>query len=384
MRTTNIKKKSIKLIIFEYLNMLSKLFDKFKKASVGVKTVVVFLIMLSIWMLTFLFKGNENINDSHKSVKSVNYKIIESVAVNKPKVLHFTGITEAKEQVNLVSELEGNVVNILAKEGDLLKKGDPIIEIESKNYIQKYEAAKEHVASMEIAYQSALKLKKKGLGSDASLASAKSQLYDAKAKLKQAKMNLDDRMIKAPYDGIVDEISVKINTHLAPFTQVGRFLSKDTIKVKFDVPSSQFNDVKNSVSASLFLDGKKITTNKVSSLSDIANNITKTYNAEVLTENVDFILRSGQVIDVQVNVGDFLAHKVSQSTLNINADGHLGVKILNEDNIVEFIEVEIIGEDSDGFWIINLPESVKIITMGHSYVKQGDKLESISKNGKDS
>ena len=359
-----------------------RLLYKFKKIPTGIKAVVIFFIILTIWMLTFFFKNDENIKDLHKKPKSINYKIIESTAINKPRILNFTGITEAKEQVNLVSELEGNVVNILAKEGDLLKKGDPIIEIESKNYLQKYEAAKENVTSMEIAYQSALKLRNKGLGSDANVANAKSKLYTAEAELKQAKMNLDDRIIGAPYDGVVDEINVKTNTHLAPFTQVGKFLSKEIIKVNFGVPSNQFNDVKNSKSVSLFLNGKKISISKLSSLSDIANSVTRAYNAEVLTENTDFLLRSGQVIDVEVNTRDFLAHKVSQSTLSINADGHLGVKILNEDNIVEFVQVEIIGEDSDGFWITNLPKSAKIITMGHSYVKSGDKLDPIKKDGK--
>lgn len=362
--------------------MFSKLLDKFKKTSTGIKIVIIFFTILAIWMLSFAFKDDEKIDDSHKQTRGVSYKIVKSTAISKARILNFTGITEAKEQVNLVSELEGNVVNILAKEGDFLKKGEPIIEMESKNYLQKYNAAKEHVANMKIAYQSALELEKKGLGSDANLAKAKSQLYNAEAELKQAKMNLDDRIIRAPYDGVVDEINVKINTHLMPFTQAGKFLSKKTIKVKFDVPSNQFNYVKNSISASLFLDGKKISTSKVSSLSNIANNITKTYSAEVLTENVDFVFRSGQVVGVEVNVGSFLAHKVSQSTLNIDADGYLGVKILNKDNIVEFVPVEIIGEDNDGFWIINLPESAKIITMGHSYVKPGEKLDSLDKDGK--
>ncbi len=57
-----------------------------------------------------------------KKNRSVNYKILESTAVNKARVLNFTGITEAKEQVTLVSELEGNVIKILAEEGSFLKK----------------------------------------------------------------------------------------------------------------------------------------------------------------------------------------------------------------------------------------------------------------------
>ena len=31
-------------------------------------------------------------------------------------------------------------------------------------------------------------------------------------------------------------------------------------------------------------------------------------------------------------------------------------------------------EDKDGFWVINLPKFVKIITLGHVYLKSGEKL----------
>ena len=354
--------------------MFSELLDKFKKTSTAFKSVVIFLVVLTLWMMTFIFKNDKKADNFYEKNRSVNYKILESTAVNKARVLNFTGITEAKEQVTLVSELEGNVIKILAEEGSFLKKGDPIIQIEQKNYLQKYQSAQEKLAGSEIEYQSALKLRKKGLGADANVANAKSQLYHAEAELEQTKLNLDNTIIKAPYDGIVDEINVKISTHLTPFSPVGKFLSKEKIKVKFDVPSSQFNYVKNSISASLFLDGKKISTSKVSSLSDIADNITKTYVAEILTDNPNAVLKSGQVVSVVVNVGDFLAHKVNQSTVSIDVDGYLGVKTLNEDNVVEFVKVEIIGEDTDGFWVTNLPESAKIITVGHSYVKAGEKL----------
>ncbi|WPX96569.1 efflux RND transporter periplasmic adaptor subunit [Candidatus Bandiella euplotis] len=361
--------------------MLLQLSHKFKKLSAKLRIVIIFLIVLTIWMLSAVFKGKEAPNVINQP--NLNYKVSKSVAVNKDKTLSFTGITKAEEHVILTSELNGKVVSILAKNGSFLKRGSEIVQLDQKNYLQSYNAAKEDLANKEILYQSALKLKQQGLGSNASLADSKAKLYDAKANMKQAKINLDNSIIKAPYDGVIDEINAKVGGYLTAGSPVGKFLSNKIIKIKFSVPNSQFDDVKRSTGVSLVIDGKEVNIKKLSSLSCSANDVTKTYAAEVLTDNTELGLKSGQIVRVVVNAGSFLAHKVNQSTINIDVSGNVGVKILNKEKVVEFVPVEIIGEDSDGFWVINLPESVKIITLGHQYLQAGEKLVHMNKDGKD-
>jgi multidrug efflux system membrane fusion protein len=357
--------------------MFSRLLTRFKKLSIELRIVLIFVIVISLWMLSFIFKGKEDLSIINKI--SVNYQISQSTAIHKAKILSFTGIAKAEEQINLIAELDGKVISILAKKGSFLKKGQGIIQIDPKNYLQNYNSAKENVVNQEILYNAALELKKKGLGSNAAVANAKAQFYSANAALKQAKLNLDNSLIKAPYDGTVDEISAKMGGYLAAGSQVGKFLSNKLIKIKFNVPDSKFHQVKNSTSVSLLLDGKEVSIDKISSLSCIADDTTKTYVAEVVTDNTQLGLKSGQVVKVLVNAGDFLAHKVNQSTINIDINGNVGVKVVNSSDVVEFVPVEIIGEDSDGFWIMNLPKSAKIIILGHTYIKPGEKLQSQQK-----
>jgi multidrug efflux system membrane fusion protein len=359
--------------------MAKKLLNKFTKIPLDIKIVAVSLIIVVVWMASILvFKGLKD--KGVKEVEPLNYKIVESNAVKTTKSLHFTGITKAEQQVKLAAELSGNVLKLLAQDGELLKKGDGVVEIELKGYLQKYNSAKEDVLNKEIIYKSALDLKSKGFSSRSDVAYAKSQLLTAQANLKDAKINMDNAIVKAPYDGIINKINVKVGDYLSIGSNVGSFLSNEIMRVNFYVPEYQFNDVKNATYAYLFVDGKKIGGNKIYSLSYIANNKTKTYTAEVIVSNKEFILKSGQVIDVVVKGKEILAHKISQSTLGIDINGVLGVKILNKDNVVEFIPVEIVNEDADGFWVVNLPKYVRIITLGHFYVKQGDKLQHTPSN----
>ena len=354
--------------------MLDKHLFKFKNFSTSLKVVIIFCTLVVLWMLSGLISHNQNSYEIHKDNAALNYEIVNSKSVEKAKIVNFTGIIESKNQIDLTNEVSGKVISILVNDGTKLDKDQPIIALEKKDYIDKLNSAQENLTSKKVLYESALKLSKRGLGSESNIAEAKSQLFQAQAQLKLATLDLDNTTIKAPYNGIIDQISVKEGSFLPAYSKVGEFISDKIIKIKFDVPYNQYNQVKNSIESFIILNGKKVEVPQITSLSEIADDNTKTYSAEIITKNIDNVFKSGQLIRVFINVGYFNAHKISQSTLSIDSDGITGVKVINNQNIVKFLPVEIIGEDSDGFWVINLPHQVKIITLGHSYLKSGEKL----------
>ena len=55
----------------------------------------------------------------------------------------------------------------------------------------------------------------------------------------------------------------------------------------------------------------------------------------------------------------------------LGEDGELGIRTVNEDNQVEFNQIEILEDTIDGIWISGLPRNIKIITIGQEYVFQG-------------
>jgi len=55
----------------------------------------------------------------------------------------------------------------------------------------------------------------------------------------------------------------------------------------------------------------------------------------------------------------------------LGEDGELGIRTVNEDNLVEFNQIEILEDTIDGIWISGLPRNIKIITIGQEYVFQG-------------
>ena len=53
-------------------------------------------------------------------------------------------------------------------------------------------------------------------------------------------------------------------------------------------------------------------------------------------------------------------------------EGNIGVRTLNDANEVEFYLVNIVRQDSTGFWVSGLPEVTTLITVGHELVVAGE------------
>ena len=53
-------------------------------------------------------------------------------------------------------------------------------------------------------------------------------------------------------------------------------------------------------------------------------------------------------------------------------EGTLGVKVVNEDNVVTFYPIQIVTAQIDGVWVTGLPETVDLITVGQGFVNDGE------------
>lgn len=171
------------------------------------------------------------------------------VKVSFPALI--TGDTDAQ----IRSNVSGMIIKKHVEEGDIVKKGDILMEIDHAPYLADYNMALANVNAAEIGVETAeltainkTNLYQKGIISeyekklaDNSLESAKAQLGQAKAKLETARINLDYSYIKAPNDGVVGLIPVSVGSLVSPSTS-----EPLTTVSQIDVVSADFSiDEKN-------------------------------------------------------------------------------------------------------------------------------------------
>lgn len=162
----------------------------------------------------------------------------------------FPALISGDTDAEVRSNVSGMIIKKHIVEGDMVKKGDLLFEIDHAPYLADYNmalanlnAAKVGVETAELTAVNKTNLYEKGIISeyekklaDNQLESANAQLEQAKAKLETAKIQLDYSYIKSPNDGVIGSIPFNVGSLVSPTT-----LNPLTIVSEIDIVSVDFS-----------------------------------------------------------------------------------------------------------------------------------------------
>lgn len=276
-------------------------------------TLGVVVALLLIGKFTGLI-GGENI-EKVTIEKAADRKVVETVTAS--------GKVQPETEVKLSSEVSGEVVQLLVKEGDVVKKGQLLCKVRPDVLKSGYDRAVASYSSQKAGVASALQLMKQNEGNfvnaeatykrnvelfgkkvisvsemDAAKAayltaktnvakskedyvSAKYMLEQSGANVQEANANLAKATIFAPVDGVISKLSVELGDRILGTaqmagTEIMRISNLSTMEVNVDVNENDINRVNVGDSAVIEVDAfadkkfKGIVTEIASSSKDIA------------------------------------------------------------------------------------------------------------------
>jgi len=235
--------------------------------------------------------------------------------------------------------------------------------------------AQELVSQARIDFQGALKLEAKGFNSDSAIAATKARLASAVAQLKRRQLNVEKILIRAPFAGVVEDVHVEIGDYvnpgqgcativdLNPMLMVGRVSEKDVLDLNLG-----------ELAIGVLADGRTVN-GPVTFVGQQSDPQTRTYAVEIQLDNSDGALRSGITAEIKIPVERVLAQKISPALFALDDNGAIGVRVLDNNNVVHFHTIEIISEESDGVWVTGLPNQTTVITVGQEMVVAGERVD---------
>jgi membrane fusion protein (multidrug efflux system) len=143
-------------------------------------------------------------------------KVLELQPRDIPFTLSFTAQTESSRQVNIVTRVSGFLDRIAYKEGELIKSGQLMFELDKKPFEAQLEAARGALQSQQARYATAESnlARVKPLAAQNALSqsdldkaqgefdAAKAAVYSAQATVTQAELNLSYATIHSPLTGV--------------------------------------------------------------------------------------------------------------------------------------------------------------------------------------
>jgi len=110
-------------------------------------------------------------------------------------------------------------------------------------------------------------------------------------------------------------------------------------------------------------------------VSPVADEATRTFAVELEIDNSDGSLPAGVTAEMALKGGEVLAFQMSPANLSLNADGDIGVMIVDATSRAKFVPVQIEKSTSAGVWVSGLSESANVITVGQGFVRTGQSVE---------
>lgn len=160
--------------------------------------------------------------------------------------------------VMLAAKVPGFIKNVTIKEGQKVKKGDILVEIDNRDYQSALDSAKSELLSLQARKTDAQKnynrikdLYRQSVVSSQQYDTATANYnevnakYDStNAKLVQSELNLEYTQIKAPSDGIIARKSAEIGQLAAPGTPLVGFVSSESRWVMANFKETDIQDIK--------------------------------------------------------------------------------------------------------------------------------------------
>ena len=352
------------------------------KFNVLIASLIV--IALTTWMVVGSLlaqkkSDEEHVSEEEKALATVRTR--ESKAEDFSAELVLRGKTEAARASVLKAEVGGQVLEIVAERGSVVKKGDTILRLDLQNLPEHVEAAEALVTLREMEHAAAEKLQSTGYQSETRLAEASSALASAINQLAQARIALENTEVKAPFEGVFNERLVEVGEFVTMGDPVASFLELNPMIVTAQATEREIQKLKTGDKARAEIDHSRVE-GTIRYISKSANPSVRTYTVELAFENPDYAFQAGLTADIFAPTESQKAHKVSPAILflSANSDGNLGIKTVDDNNIVVFHKTTIIGNDNDGLWVSGLPNEARIITVGQGFVKPGVEVKAVEES----
>ncbi|HCV20206.1 MAG TPA: efflux RND transporter periplasmic adaptor subunit [Gammaproteobacteria bacterium] len=314
-------------------------------------------------------------NSTAELLPRVRTRLIEAQTV--PERIILLGSTEAKRRVRLRAQTAAAVAEVLASRGQIVKRGDLVVRLATDDRPARLRQAAALLRQRQTEYKAASSLSKKNLRSKIALAEAEAQLNAAQASLEQIRVDIERTHIRAPFDGVVDQRMVELGDYVKIGEPVATILDLSTIIVAGDVSEHNVAKITPGISGTVVLVDKRELTGQITFVARSSNSSTRTFRVELDVPNPGYEIAEGITAKITLAVGETLSHKLSSAVLTLDDDGVIGVKAVDDDGIVEFLPVTLVADTPDGTWLGGLPRTLRVITVGHEFVRVGQKVEAV-------
>jgi len=314
------------------------------------------------------------------------------VEQRKMEVIERTiGTVMANSTVSVNARVQGQLTRAFFREGQMVKTGDLLFQIDPRPYQATYDNAAAAVASAKAKFDRYTRLKGQNAISPQDVDDAQASYLEARATAEAARLNLEFTQIRSPINGKTGPILIQpgnmvassssANASATPLVTINEI---QPVKISLALPQSELPRIQQMVNAPQGLSitmnlrdagAEKDLTAKVDFVSNAVTNTTGTIELRATYPNADLALVPGQLVNVVASLAEIKnATVIPREAVNTGPEGTFVYRVT--DDTAQQVPVRVLFDDGDNAAIdANLNAGDRVIVDGQIRVVPGAKVQ---------
>ena len=260
----------------------------------------------------FLAKRIDSLNILLKIVESDidrldHNKNLQVITILRPRQEYFKhqieiqGVVRTDKNIELRPELGGTVLQILVKEGQKVKKGQVLIQLDDSNLEYNLAELNTQITLAKTTYDRQKRLWEQKIGSEMQYLQAKTQYESLENNVNTLKNQVNKMKIIAPFSGVVDEIFPKKGELTNPQTPILRLVNLDKVYIEAEVTESYLPYIKiGNESIISFPSINREIKSTVAQVGNVINPNNRSFKTKINIPNEDNELKPNLLADIKI------------------------------------------------------------------------------------
>ena len=336
--------------------------------------IVVVALLLALWIGSGMLLREPPLLPARAKAVPMTVAVVHSRAEMIERQLTLQGELLPDQRVNIRAETAGRVEITPVARGEFVEAGRLIAQLAEDARPARLRQAEAVVKGREGDFQAAQRLADSGFQGQLQAQLAEANLEAARAEREAARLDLARTRIHAPIAGVLNQQLARVGSYVAVGDVVAEIVENHPLLAVVQVPQHQVSNLATGAAAWVsLLNGERYraTVNYISAVADTA---TRTFRVEIALPNPERDLPSGISAQVMIPLQQVSAHLISPALVVLGDVGTLGIKAVDENDLVIFLPIQPVRADVQGIWVAGLPESIRLITVGHGFVNPGERV----------
>ena len=278
----------------------------------------------TLWLSTACLMALASCGQKEQAPKEtiVNVKTMTVASSSHVVGKNYMGTIEEEDGANVSFGVLGNVVRVMVDEGQFVRKGQAMAEVDGQNVRNAHDISAATLSQAEDAYKRLKNLYDKGTLPEIKMVEMETALAKAKAAEAISRKSVDEIVLKAPFDGYVASSTVHVGASVVPGVTGFRLVKINRVKVVLSVPEKEIGKMQQGQTVSFTVGalGDQSFTGKIVNRGVTASAVSHAYEVKAIVDNRGHQLLPGMVCKVKLEntTGGDYAIVVPQQAIQIS------------------------------------------------------------------